>query len=271
MKLRSGALVTSLLVLGVGTAGLSGSSSAAAPATPDRPHAYSLTRAKQVVATRVIGRSVQGRPITAYEKGNPAASRTVLLVGQMHGNEPAGPVTARYVRDALAVDSDVDLWVVPTMNPDGAARHTRRNARGVDLNRNWPTNGWRTSSRDPRSSYYGGRSAASEPEVRAVMAFLRRVRPDLITSIHQPFAAVDNSSKPTARAYAGRLARQLGLPARGITVGTPSSLVAPTMTSWYNSTFAGAAVTVEYAAHPSTYFTTVRAGHGILRASGAAW
>ena len=269
MKLRSGALVTSLLVLGVGTAGLSGSSSAAAPATPDRSHAYSLTRAKQVVATRVIGRSVQGRRITAYEKGNPAASRTVLLVGQMHGNEFAGPMTARHVLRRLAVDSDVRLWVVPTMNPDGAARHTRKNAHGVDLNRNWPTNGWRSADRSPRSGAYRGPSPASEPEVKAMVSFLRSVRPDLVASLHQPFGSVDTSGK--AKAYAVRLAHQLGLPTRSITVGTPSGLTAPTMTSWYNHGFAGGAVTVEYTKHPSTYFTTVRAGNGILRASGAAW
>ncbi|GAB3664744.1 hypothetical protein GCM10027596_29660 [Nocardioides korecus] len=271
MTLRSGALAASLIVVGTGLTGLAASSGAvvAAPATPDLPHAYSLTRAKQVVATRVIGRSVRGRPIVAYEKGNPAASRTVLLMGQMHGNESAGPVTARYVVRRLAVDSDVRLWVVPTMNPDGAARHTRKNARGVDLNRNWPTDGWRTADRSRRSSAYRGPSPASEPEVRAVAAFLRSVRPDLIASLHQPFGSVDTSGK--ARAYAVRLARELGLPTRSITVGTPSGLTAPTMTSWYNHGFAGGAVTVEYTAHPSTYFTTVRAGNGILRASGASW
>ena len=32
----------------------------------------------------------------------------------------------------------IDLWLVPVYNPDGLARHTRRNAHGVDLNRNYP-------------------------------------------------------------------------------------------------------------------------------------
>ena len=266
MKVTTATLVASLLALGTGVP-----VAEAAGTTQTTSHAYSLTRAKQVVQKKVIGRSVKGRAIVAYQKGNPAARRTVVVLGQMHGNEPAGPVTARYLRDTLAVDSDVDLWIVPTMNPDGAARHTRKNARGVDLNRNWPTNGWKTSNRDPRSSYYGGRSAGSEPEVKAVMAFLRSVRPEFITSIHQPFGAVDNSAKPKARAYAGRLARQLRLPARSITVGTPSNLVSPTMTSWYNSSSSGAAVTVEYTARPSRTFTTTRAGNGILRASYANW
>ncbi|MCW2868409.1 MAG: hypothetical protein JWR20_2597, partial [Marmoricola sp.] len=96
------------------------------------------------------------------------------------------------------------------------------------------------------------------------------VRPDLVTSLHQPFASVDSSSSK-ARAYAGRLARALGLPTKPITVGTPTGRTAPTLTSWYNHGFAGVAVTVEYAARPSTSFTTVRAGNGILRASYASW
>ncbi|MCW2819079.1 MAG: hypothetical protein JWR42_1866 [Marmoricola sp.] len=268
MSVTPGALAASALVLASAVVP-SVASAAVSSGTPTTSRAYSLTRARQVVSTRVLGRSVQGRAIVAYEKGNPAARRTVVLLGQMHGNEPAGPVTARYVRDRLPVDSDVHLWIVPTMNPDGAARHTRRNAHGVDLNRNWPTDGWRYAERSPRSSYYRGPSAGSEPEVKAVARFLRAVRPDLITSLHQPFASVDSSGK--AKAYAGRLARELRLPTERITVGTPSGRTAPTMTSWYNAGFAGGAVTVEYAARPSRYFTTVRAGNGILRASYAGW
>jgi protein MpaA len=247
--------------LGVGSAG----------ATPEpvevASHSYTLARAKKVVERRVIGYSVQGRPIVAFRKGNPDARRKVVLLGQMHGNEPAGRVTAAYVRTKLPVDSDVDLWIVPTMNPDGAAVGSRRNARGVDLNRNWPTNGWVPGPRG--SAYYPGPKPASEPETRAMLRFLRTVRPRFVASIHQPFGTVARSDK--AMDYTRRLARLLGLGVREVSVGTPAGKVSPTLTSWYNQNFEGASVTIEYPRSPSVRFKTVRAGNGILKATFAHW
>ena len=67
---------------------------------------------------------MRGRAIVAFRKGNPDAARTVLVLGQMHGDEPAGPVTARYLRTQRPVDSDADVWIIPTMNPDGRAAGT---------------------------------------------------------------------------------------------------------------------------------------------------
>ena len=89
----------------------------------------------------VLGHSVDGRPIVAYELGDSSASRKVLVVGCVHGNEPGGVAIAnRLVR--LPPPPGVDLWVVPTFNPDGEAANTRGNAHRVDLNRNFPL-GWR--------------------------------------------------------------------------------------------------------------------------------
>src|ERR1700704_2435470 len=99
-------------------------------ATPNTP-------AGQVQRSVVLGHSVQGRPIRAFEIGNPASPRKVLVVGCIHGNEPAGIAIA----DALArgrAERGVDLWIVPDLNPDGVAADTRQNADRVDLNRNFP-------------------------------------------------------------------------------------------------------------------------------------
>ena len=55
----------------------------------------------------------------------------------MHGNEQAGLQVVDALRGGRPV-VDVNLWVIPTINPDGVARNTRGNAHGVDLNRNFP-------------------------------------------------------------------------------------------------------------------------------------
>ena len=71
--------------------------------------------------------------------------------------------------------SDADLWLVPSLNPDGVARGTRQNAHGVDLNRNFAAM-WQPTGR-PGSTYYAGPRAFSEPETRAARDLIRRIHP----------------------------------------------------------------------------------------------
>jgi murein peptide amidase A len=208
----------------------------------------------------LIGHSVRGRAIWAYRKGRRSAARRVVVLGQMHGDERAGVTTARYIKNHVSVAAGSVVWVVPTMNPDGLARNTRRNAHDVDLNRNWPTN-W--VAEDGAGSH-----ALSEPETRAMYRFLRRVQPRFIVSLHQPFGVVSRSDKNPA--FVRRLSRQLDLPIERVQVGSchgahcPPS---PTLTSWYNARQPGYSVTVEFPAHPSRRFLTSKAGPGILRAT----
>ena len=61
----------------------------------------------------------------------------LLVVGAIHGNEPAGKAVSRRLRRARPPRGTA-LWLIDDANPDGAAAGTRHNAHGVDLNRNFP-------------------------------------------------------------------------------------------------------------------------------------
>ena len=204
-----------------------------------------LAAAPADAADRIlVGRSVEGRPISAVRVGDPNAGRTALVVGQIHGDEPAGRRVAAVLRARKSI-AGIDLFVIDTVNPDGARRGRRQNARGVDLNRNWPVRWKRTAS---GGRYYGGPKPLSEPESRAVAAFARRIEPDVSIWYHQPYGAVligARGSFPVQRRYA-ELAR---LPVqRGTGDPLPGTAI-----RWQNATFPGTtAFVVEFgAARPS--------------------
>src|SRR5262249_30648018 len=89
-----------------------------------------------------VGRSVESRAITAMQIGDPAGTRVVLVVGLIHGDEHAGLPIVRAIRRRAAADpaalTGTQLWVIDSVNPDGERAHERKNAHGVDLNRNFP-------------------------------------------------------------------------------------------------------------------------------------
>jgi murein peptide amidase A len=140
----------------------------------------------------VLGKSVQKRAITAAQIGDPAGTRVALVVGVIHGDERAGLAIIRAIKREAArrpgALAGTQLWAIATVNPDGLRAHTRKNSHGVDLNRNFP---YRWRGNVPHSSgYYPGPRPASEPETRAVMAFVQRIQPDLSIWFHQPWGAV---------------------------------------------------------------------------------
>ena len=159
----------------------------------------------------VVGHSVRGRALVAYERGDPAAPVT-LVVGVIHGTEPAGLAVVSRLR-RMPLPAGVHLWLVPTANPDGLAAGTRQNAHGVDLNRNWPT-AWVHNGR-PWDGYYSGPQPFSEPESRDMRAFVLRVRPALTIWYHQPLDVVYGSDPHVA--VLKRYARLSGLPYRRLT------------------------------------------------------
>lgn len=130
------------------------------------------------VSTRVAGTSAEGRNIRHLTFGDGATR--VLLWSQMHGNESTASMAladiTRFFHDApdhplarrIAAGSTVHM--IPMLNPDGAERFQRRNAQGIDVNRD---------ARSPQT-----------PEAQILKAVRDRVEPHFGFNLHDQGAAV---------------------------------------------------------------------------------
>jgi protein MpaA len=218
------------------------------------PHADRQSR-WHPYAKRRIGTSVQGRPLLAYRLGDRRHGITAVLVGSMHGNEPAGVRLVEAIRSHLRVRA-VDIWVVPTINPDGVAADTRQNAHGVDLNRNWAYR-WQRQA----GQYDSGTKPFSEPETRAMRRFLNLIDARFVVSFHQPLHGVDSDAAKNRRLL-NRLATNLHLPKKPMRC---NGVCHGTMTGWYNAHHSGAAITVELGPRPPLRYLTGRGARGTVR------
>ena len=105
------------------------------------------TKAELITA----GNSQEGTPIqallltraasTALHDLDASGRPTVMLIGQQHGDEPAGSEALLAVAQALAQGPQaalldkLNVLLVPRANPDGAASGRRTTANGLDMNR----------------------------------------------------------------------------------------------------------------------------------------
>ena len=96
-----------------------------------------LSQRGQAIEALVLTRSSATDAATVLASGKP----TVLLIGQQHGNEPAGSeallVVARELAQGLLQPQleQINVLIVPRANPDGAATDQRVTANGLDMNR----------------------------------------------------------------------------------------------------------------------------------------
>jgi protein MpaA len=176
-----------------------------------------------LLAVTLLGRSVDGRPIQVVRVGNPHGT-PVLVVGVIHGNETAGLAIAQALE--RAAPKDLDLWIVPDLNPDGVAAGTRGNAHGVDLNRNFP---WRW--RRLGGVYESGPRPLSEREARIAHGLILRIHPKLTIWFHQHLDLVWASGGD--RRVEKVFARVSGLPYH------PMPQLAGSAISWQNNTLPG--------------------------------
>jgi protein MpaA len=160
-------------------------------------------------------KSVMGRPIFQRDVISPNPRLKVLVIGGIHGDElSASALSLHWIEHAMQTPSNVHWRFVPLMNPDGLLLDvpTRINARGVDLNRNFPTPNWdkeapmywkdRTRN-DPRR--YPGPKPLSEPESKWLFDEMERWKPNLIVSIHAPYGVLDFDGPTSPPQRLGRL------------------------------------------------------------------
>lgn len=187
------------------------------------------------------GKSVAGAPLIVYEpdSGKPE----ILILASIHGDESETTVV---VSEALRCIQRGDLRaaVILSANPDGVLRGTRGNVRGVDLNRNFPTSNWsrdpvfyKTRASDPRDiALTTGSEAASEPETKALLALIDRLKPRAIVSLHAALACIDDAGNShLGRQLAARcslpLLTEIGYPTPG-SMGTWAGEQKLTLVTW---------------------------------------
>lgn len=129
-----------------------------------------------IVKLTSIGKSVQGRDLWMLKISDNVNTDEVepefKYISSMHGDEITGrELTIRLVDDMLKnygsdaqitdLINNTELYIMPSMNPDGSTLRQRANARGLDLNRNFPE----AVRNDPNNA------ANRQPETQAIMTF----------------------------------------------------------------------------------------------------
>jgi protein MpaA len=155
----------------------------------------------------VVAPSARGRPIELWQYGDPRWSGELLVFGCIHGDE-CGASAVKPLSNGCP-DPSADIFVVPNLNPDGAAGRSRLNGRGVDLNRNFPSE-WQPIG-ERWAAQYSGPRPFSEPETRLAARLVRALEPEATIWFHQyrgsrPFVRAWGASAPGARRFA-QLAR----------------------------------------------------------------
>ena len=161
----------------------------------------------------VYGHSHLGIPLEVWR---PSGDCTLLIFAAIHGEESETTLALSKALRHLAEPSP-HCAVVLAANPDGLIRGTRGNARGVELNRNFPSSDWRPDPvahrmtlDDPRDVVLSpGSEPGSEPETRALIALVQELQPEAVVALHAPLACIDAAKQGPLAHW---LADRTGLP-----------------------------------------------------------
>lgn len=210
-----------------------------------------------------IGYSSEGRPIPAYHFGT--GSRTVVYTGAIHGNEYSTKLLMeRWINELEAnvksIPSNKSVVIIPQINPDGVNSGSRVNARNVDLNRNFATNDWKKDITTVNNTLFpggGGKTAMSEPETKALAAYIQRIRPVLILSYHSVGSLVAANQAGSSGSLASQYARLSGYRnATGQSDDAFEYSISGTADDWYAQKLGTASILIELGSHSYDQFYT---------------
>lgn len=155
-----------------------------------------------------VRNSVLGTPLIWKVYGEEAEdikkNITMIMCG-VHGDEIT-PI--KFCFDILEdldnnkkiIGDDNLVIVAPIVNPDSffKSKPTRTNARGIDINRNFPTKDWYKNALKLWKTKYGaqkrrypGKNPLSEPEVLFQVNLIKRYDPNKVISVHSPLTMLD--------------------------------------------------------------------------------
>ncbi len=137
----------------------------------------------------LLGKSFLGNDIYALKIGS--GTIKVLAWSQMHGNESTGTRAMLDVLEFLKLEDDwskkvlekISFYFIPMLNPDGSSLYTRRNAAGIDLNRDF--------------------LQEASPEIKILKALVSHLQPDFLFNLHdqRTIFNVGNTSKPATLSF----------------------------------------------------------------------
>ncbi len=177
-------------------------------------HIKSYTEIRHLLSAQIIGKSVLGQPIIAYQIGNPQARHRLLITAGMHAREWIGSLVLQtWLNQTPTVPPDICVTAIVCCNPDGAKLATNQplklsrarkkfllrtnhgstdfrlwkaNLRAVDLNVNFDA-GWgqgRSNLTITAPANYIGPEPHSEPENLALLRLIKNYRPTASLAIH---------------------------------------------------------------------------------------
>ena len=122
--------------------------------------------------------------IKIIKKLNSNYDKKILIIGVFHGDEWQGEYFINsYLKNSKEPKKN-EVYYIPRLNNNTE----RKNKRGVDLNRNFPTKNWIKSE---NNDYFGGEKPNSEIETKFLVDLIDKNDFSAIVTLHAPYKVIN--------------------------------------------------------------------------------